>query len=53
MKCEICNREIEGTTHGWYNYCLDIEDYENICEECNLSVNEQIYEIYLEMKKHE
>lgn len=49
-KCDICKRGIGNNQTQWI---LEHFDYKNIwcCDECNLSISEQIWIIIKEWKK--
>jgi hypothetical protein len=50
-KCSICEREIKGMQHNWINSLVGIQDIVMICEECNLSVDEQLINLIEDFKK--
>ena len=45
MKCTICKRRLGKKKYTWLTSFIGLKDICNICEECNLSVTNQIIEI--------
>ena len=42
-KCDLCEREIGKKRFTWILLFYNLESL-TICEECNMSINEQIYD---------
>ena len=43
VKCELCGRQLGKKTISWWLVFYNLKSF-TICEECNLSVDEQIVE---------
>jgi hypothetical protein len=50
MKCSICKRNFKGKEYSWCNQLVGIQNLKCICQECDLSVSEQIINLIEEMK---